>query len=111
MSRRSASKRPSGHASRRLSLGIVFAGLSMSGLTGVIAGSVRAASDEGVIESISGEVKAVFERAKDAVVKIEAVDENGHLAGTGFFIDPEGTVYTSYSVGGESHDIIVCHGD
>ena len=46
--------------------------------------------------------------AAAAVVRIEA---DGHataaLSGTGFFIDPNGTLYTSYTVGGESRDIVV----
>ncbi len=40
-----------------------------------------------------------------------AEDDHGRLSGTGFFVDPNGTLYTCYSVGGESHDIVVSHGD
>jgi serine protease Do len=58
------------------------------------------------LNSISAEVERVFERAKDAVVRIQAEDEHGKLAGTGFFIDPSGTIITAYAVGGESRDII-----
>ncbi|HEV3409023.1 MAG TPA: S1C family serine protease, partial [Chthoniobacterales bacterium] len=53
-------------------------------------------------DSISREVKEVFERSAKAVVKIRAVDEHGRLAGTGFFIDPTGTIYTAYSVGADA---------
>ncbi len=60
-----------------------------------------------VLESIQQEIQAVFAKSGPAVVKIEATDGNGRLAGTGFFIDPNGTLYTSYSVGGESQDITV----
>lgn len=66
---------------------------------------------ENSADAISREVHTVFDRCQNAVVKIEAVDEHGHLCGTGFFIDPSGTIYTSYTVGGESHDIVVSHGD
>lgn len=59
------------------------------------------------LESIQREIQAVFAKSGPAVVKIEATDANGRLAGTGFFIDPNGTLYTSYSVGGESQDITV----
>jgi serine protease Do len=52
--------------------------------------------------SISREVKDVFERCSNAVVKIHAVDPHGELCGTGFFVDPTGTLYTAYSVGGEA---------
>jgi serine protease Do len=43
-------------------------------------------------------------------VRIEASDRHGQLSGTGFFIDPNGTLYTSYTVGGESQDIHVTLG-
>src|SRR3954453_17123106 len=57
--------------------------------------------------TISRDVKDVFERCGKAVVKIEATDQHGELSGTGFFIDPTGTLYTAYSVGGEADNITV----
>jgi serine protease Do len=57
--------------------------------------------------SISQEVKAVFERARHAVVKIHGQDEHSDIYGTGFFIDPTGTLYTSYTVGGEAGNFSV----
>ncbi len=57
--------------------------------------------------SISREVKEIFERSARAVVKIRAVDEHGKLAGTGFFIDPTGTLYTAFSVGADADDFTV----
>ena len=60
-----------------------------------------------VADSLSTEVRGVFDRCKGAVVKIEATDKTGQLCGTGFFIDPNGTLLTSYSIGGESQDIFV----
>jgi S1-C subfamily serine protease len=53
-------------------------------------------------DSLSREVKDIFARAARAVVKIHGVDEHSEIAGTGFFIDPTGTLYTSYTVGGEA---------
>jgi serine protease Do len=77
---------------------------------GAFLGCLHAAdSDNG--DSISQEVQKVFARSQNAVVKIEAVDEHGHLCGSGFFIDPNGTIYTTYTVGGESHDIVVSQGE
>jgi len=61
-------------------------------------------------DTLSSEVQAVFQRCAPAVVKIEAEDDSGPLSGTGFFIDPNGTIYTNYSVGGESHDIVISYG-
>ncbi len=57
--------------------------------------------------AISREVKALFERCGKAVVKIHAVDAHSELSGTGFFIDPTGTIYTSYSVGGDADNFTV----
>jgi serine protease Do len=57
--------------------------------------------------AISREVKDVFDRCAKAVVKIEATDQHGELSGTGFFVDPTGTLYTAYSVGGEADNINV----
>src|SRR5438128_1484768 len=71
----------------------------------------NSALSENVFDSIAREVREVFERSRDAVVKIEAVDEHGPLSGTGFFIDPNGTLYTSYTIGGESREIVVSHGN
>jgi serine protease Do len=65
-----------------------------------IAATILQAQDQSAA-SISREVKDVFERASKAVVKIHGVDEHSEIVGTGFFIDPTGTIYTSYSVGGE----------
>lgn len=52
-------------------------------------------------------VKEVFERAAKAVVKIHGVDEHSEISGTGFFIDPTGTLYTAYTVGGEAGNFTI----
>jgi serine protease Do len=103
MSVRSASKSTliRSNFSKILLAGILTGGLS----TGVIFAA------ENVFDSISQEVHTVFDHCQNSVVKIEAVDEHGNLSGTGFFIDPNGTIYTTYTTGGESHDIVVSHGD
>lgn len=62
-------------------------------------------------DALSAEVQGVFRRCAPAVVKIEAEDDDGQLSGTGFFIDPNGTIFTNFSVGGESHDIVVSNGE
>ncbi len=66
---------------------------------------------EGVFKSITAEVGKVFARSKDAVVKIEGTDHHGKLSGTGFFVDPNGTLFTSYSIGGTAWDLIVVKDD
>src|SRR6266545_4553843 len=55
----------------------------------------------------SDRVKDVFERAAKAVVKIHGVDEHSPICGTGFFIDPTGTLYTAYTVGGEAGNFTI----
>src|SRR5262249_7755937 len=57
--------------------------------------------------AVSREVKDVFDRCAKAIVKIQATDQHGELSGTGFFVDPMGTLYTAYSVGGEAENINV----
>lgn len=63
-----------------------------------------------VAEAIAQEVRTIFQKCRTAVVKIEATDNHGALSGSGFFIDPNGTILTSYTVGGESRDIMVSSG-
>lgn len=75
---------------------------------GLIAPALRAQDD--TAGAISREVKSLFERCGKAVVKIRAVDEHSELSGTGFFVDPAGTIYTSYSVGGEADNFTVQFG-
>ncbi len=57
--------------------------------------------------TISHQVRAIFERAAKAVVKIHGVDEHSEICGTGFFVDPTGTLYTAYTVGGEAGNFTV----
>ncbi len=80
----------------RLSLGCVFLAL-VSALQ----------AQEQSANTISHEVKEIFDRAAKAVVKIRAVDQHGKISGTGFFIDPTGTLYTAYSVGAEADNFTV----
>ncbi len=49
----------------------------------------------------AGEIGRVFAASKDAVVRIYATERYGMRAGTGFFIDPHGTIYTHSNVGGQ----------
>ena len=57
--------------------------------------------------SASQQIKAIFARAAKAVVKIHGVDEHSEICGTGFFIDPTGTLYTAYTVGGEAGNFTI----
>src|SRR6266436_7377693 len=57
--------------------------------------------------AISHQLKDIFQRAAKAVVKIHGVDEHSEICGTGFFIDPTGTLYTAYTVGGEAGNFTI----
>src|SRR6476660_8947338 len=57
--------------------------------------------------AISHQVKEIFQRCAKAVVKIHGVDEHSEICGTGFFIDPTGTLYTAYTVGGEAGNFTI----
>src|SRR5882762_3743120 len=81
---------PSG--SKRSAIAIAFAFCSGAGLL---------LAQEQPATTISHQVRDIFERAAKAVVKIHGVDEHSEICGTGFFVDPTGTLYTSYTVGGE----------
>lgn len=106
MRRRSASSLGSGVRLRDWLFGI---GIGLA--TAIVISPVVAAAEEGgAFDAISGKIRSVFERSREAVVKIEGTDQHGKLSGTGFLIDPNGTLYTSYSIGGVAHDLIVVMG-
>lgn len=60
---------------------------------------------------VSEEVTGIFAKASPAVVRITGEDEHGKLFGTGFLINPNGTIFTAYSVAGESWGLSVELGD
>lgn len=70
----------------------------------------KAGERTSMAETISDEVRLIFERVGSAVVRIEGLDGNGGLCGSGFFIDPGGTILTSYSVGGDCRGLVVSYG-
>jgi serine protease Do len=74
--------------------------------------SARAQESTGpsVAEAIGDEVRILFLKCRKAVVKIEGTDRHGQFFGSGFFNDPNGTIYTSYTIGGEARDIVVSNG-
>src|SRR6267154_798914 len=68
----------------------------------LLAGIAIVNAQEESAAGVSRQVKEIFERAAKAVGKIHGVDEHCEISGTGFFIDPTGTLYTAYTVGGEA---------
>jgi S1-C subfamily serine protease len=81
---------------RTLALALIF-----------FAGANLLFAQEQSANSISREVKDIFERAAKAVVKIHGVDEHSEICGTGFFVYPTGTLYTAYTVGGEAGNFTI----
>jgi S1-C subfamily serine protease len=73
----------------------------------IFVGALSAQGQEQSSDSISREVRELFDRCARSVVKIHGRDEHSDLSGTGFFVDPTGTIYTSYSVGGEATNFSV----
>lgn len=77
------------------------------------AGDVKAAIPKepqpSIADALSDEVRILFARCKDAVVRIEGLDGTGQLSGTGFFIDPNGMILTSFSVGGDCRGLVVSY--
>src|SRR5438094_2574997 len=57
--------------------------------------------------AISHQVQRLFEQDDKAVVKIDGIDEHSEICGTVFFVDPTGTLYTAYTVGGEAGNFTV----
>ncbi|MFZ4774174.1 MAG: S1C family serine protease [Terrimicrobiaceae bacterium] len=51
-------------------------------------------AEDPVADSFTAQVRKVFEERKDAVVKVRARDGLGIRFGSGFFVDPAGTIYT-----------------
>jgi len=68
-------------------------------------------AEENVLSSMTEAVQAVFENTKASIVKIRSSDKHGRCVGSGFFVDPNGTIYTTYAVAGESDNITVEMGD
>lgn len=69
------------------------------------------AKTESLADAITREIRGVFNQSRGAVCRIEADDEHGRLSGTGFLVDADGTLFTSYTIGGTTEDIVVSIGD
>jgi len=114
--RRSISNRATGRLRRGVRRAIVRPSLAALSLAAALLGRPAFAQEAAPSApaprtfDIGAEVRGVFEKCRSAVARIEAFDDHGKLSGTGSFIDPNGMLYTSYTVGGESDDIQVSFG-
>ncbi len=68
-----------------------------------VTGPATAAS----LDALTQQAREAFEKSRRAVVRITASDDYGRLAGTGFLIDSNGTIFTAYSVVAKNKDIEV----
>ncbi len=80
-----------------------FAGAADSAPVGPVAevGSMAKAIEEAV--------SRVFRVGSPAIVRVHSDDELGKVAGTGFFVDSNGTIYTLSSVVGDGTSITISH--
>ena len=67
----------------------------------------RAASPEPLAGKIQKEIQRLFEQHRQAVVRVRASDSLGIRLGSGFFVDPAGTVYTHAGVVLKADDVVV----
>lgn len=68
--------------------------------------SPRASADP-LAESIHSEITRLFELHRQAVVRVRASDALGVRLGSGFFVDPSGTVYTHSGIVMNADDVSV----
>lgn len=60
---------------------------------------------------LQAHLDGVFKRSHPAVVRVRACDDLGIRLGSGFFIDPAGTVYTHSTVVAKAHEVRVIFND
>lgn len=69
--------------------------------------AASASASTGVFDKIASEVSGVYQKAAPTVVRIRATDGGEQLAGTGFFVDNQGTILTAYAVLGQAKEATV----
>lgn len=70
-----------------------------------------AADSSDIADAIQATVDKVFRENARSVVRVESEDGLGKVAGTGFFADASGTIYTLSSVVGDGLSLTVTYGD
>jgi len=91
-------------------LSVFKSGGLLLALTGLPFSFLSAASDD-VLNNISNHVRNVFHQRHAAIVRVEATDSHGRLMGTGFYIDPSGTLYTLAAIVSGAKEVTVFQGD
>lgn len=85
----------------------VVAGAALS--ASVAAG--QTSNNASLAHTIQETVQGILHKSSPSIVRVEADDNLGKVAGTGFFADATGTVYTLSSVVGDGLSIQVTQGD
>lgn len=67
-------------------------------------------AEDSVADSITTQVRKIFEERKGAVVKVRAKDALGIRFGSGFFADPTGTIYTHAGIVLKAEDVVIIFG-
>jgi serine protease Do len=73
----------------------------------ILGSSVLFANDKGFGESVSGKIQNIFQERRNAVVRVRATDSLGIRLGSGFFVDPTGTIYTHAGIVLKADDVTV----
>lgn len=66
-------------------------------------GNLKAEEDS--LHNIASTVHRIFQTHRSAVVQVEAEDSRGVIRGTGFYIDPVGTLYTLATIAADTKKI------
>ncbi|MEO6847988.1 MAG: S1C family serine protease [Chthoniobacterales bacterium] len=90
----------------RLSFRLLLATVGMT-----VFSALTASAADSAIEKLVDRVRDIYEQNKTMVVRVVATDRYGKLCGTGFFIDPSGTIYTLGAIVDGATDIKVYHGN
>jgi serine protease Do len=69
-----------------------------------------ALAGEDAVQSIASTVRRVFEESRAGVVQVESRDERGLIRGTGFYIDPMGTIFTTATLADGTEDVHIVRG-
>jgi len=76
-------------------------------LAGALLALPAPAAAQSVFDSISQEINNIFEKTKPAMVRVRCKSELLTLAGSGFFIDDQGTILTSAALLGQQPQVSV----
>jgi serine protease Do len=85
-----------------------FSILALASATALIAAEPAAPiQSQDLAGQIATTARNLLAKNRGAICRVEAEDEHGPLSGTGFFMDADGTLFTSYGVVANAENIIV----